>query len=215
MAFYAEVIAVLSHPLTGASITFVAAVVAFCVGRLRPEDRTWWQEAKEWPGKVVLGATLVPNLAAALPGAVYELPTASCDPLPCHSVGGGYRVVEGTGFGSFLGQLVLGALVDVPVGVAGSALGVAVATTILRARTVPPAFVPTPAAAPAAAPAAGLVTGLLAQAAPSEALQLVSINGKTAHLRDDRGRSLCGRNMSHYPSSSSEVRLCTTCSLRR
>ena len=211
MAFYAEVVAFLSQPLVGATITFVAAVVAFCAGRLSPADRSWWQEAKEWPGQAVLGATLVPNLAGSLPGAVYELPSMSCEPLPCHSVGGGYRVVEGTGFGSFLGQLLLGFLVDVPVGLAGSAVGVAIATMVLRARTEPTVLV----AAPVAAPAAGPARAQTAAPSPRGALQLVSVNGKVAHLRDDLGRSLCGRDMSHYPGSSGDVRLCTTCSLRQ
>ncbi len=126
-----DVVAFFSDPVVGATITFVTASIAFLMGRLRPGERTWWEDAKEWPGQAVLALTLAPGLAASLPGLVYEIPTLSCDPLPCHAVGGGEHVVEGTGFGAFVGQFVLSALIDVPVGVVGAGFGNLMAALVL------------------------------------------------------------------------------------
>lgn len=125
-------ITLLSNTVFGASVTLCASIVAGYMIQRRPKDRSWWEEAKEKPGLIIAGATFSSNLAAALPRVVWEPGEFICDASGCTVVGGGQRVVEGTGFGAFLGDLVVSALVDVPIVAVGLALGASVARASQR-----------------------------------------------------------------------------------
>lgn len=122
----------LSHPLTGITVTFLATLVATFMVRLKPKHRPFWEDAKDKPGQALLGATLGTSLAAAFPRLVYDLPRATCEGGVCRSAGGGPRVLEGTGFGAFIQQFVRSAVLDVPAGLLGLALGVGIAAVLRR-----------------------------------------------------------------------------------
>jgi len=117
----------LSHPLTGVTVTFPATLVCSIVSRLDPGQHRFWQEAKGWPGQALVTATVGTSLAAAFPRLVVELPVATCEGGVCRAEGGGYRVIEGTGFDAFVWQFLLSAVLDVPAGVFGGLLGFAIA----------------------------------------------------------------------------------------
>ncbi len=91
----------LSHPLTGVTVTFVATLVFTVLSRLLRVHHSLWEEAKSWPGQALAAATIGTSLAAALPRLVYEVPVATCEGGACQAEGGGFRVIEGGGFGAF------------------------------------------------------------------------------------------------------------------
>jgi hypothetical protein len=129
--------AFLAHPLTGVTVTFVAALVCTLLARLEPHHRTFWEDAKDRPGQVVAGVTFGYSLAAALPRLVYDLPTATCEGGICRSVGGGERVVEGTGMGVFVEQFLLSLVLDIPAGLVGVAAGAGIAALLHAGRSKP------------------------------------------------------------------------------
>lgn len=120
----------LTHPLTGIIVTFVATLVVTLMVRLRPEDRTFRQDVKEKPGQVLFAVTGGTSLAAAFPRLVYETGTFDCSEGLCRVVGGGLAIVEGAGLGSFLQQFMLSVALDVPSGLLGLAVGVAIASAL-------------------------------------------------------------------------------------
>lgn len=115
---------VLSNTLVGAAITMAAAVVAGFMIHRRPGERAWWEDFAEKPGLIVGSVTFGSNLAASLPRLVWEPGEFVCDVSGCTVVGGGQRVEEGSGFGAFIGDLVLAHLIDVPIAALGLAVGV-------------------------------------------------------------------------------------------
>jgi hypothetical protein len=123
----------ITNPVLGFVVTLVtSAAVAFSVRRW-PNDKSFWQDVFDWPGKVIVGVSLTTGLVGALPRLVWEPGEFRCNAAGCWVEGGGDQVIEGTGLGAFVVQTLLSMLADLPVAGAGLLVGLGLAKLFVPA----------------------------------------------------------------------------------
>ena len=79
----------ITNPVLGFVVTLVtSAAVAFSVRRW-PNDKSFWQDVFDWPGKVIVSVSLTTGLVGALPRLVWEPGEFRCNAAGCWVEGGG------------------------------------------------------------------------------------------------------------------------------